>query len=212
MGRRTILLTRPEGRNEELAVRLRSLGYDVVICPLIRTEALGGEPVDLAAFDWVIVTSATGARELSRRATGRPKRVAAIGRATAEAWGGPVDLVPAVSTQEGLLAELPRPPGRVLVAAAESARRTITDELGADFLALYRTVELRPDPLPRADLVVLASASAARAFARLELDIPAVSIGPQTTAAARAGGVRVAVEAREHDTAGVLAAIATLGS
>ena len=41
-----------------------------------------------------------------------------------EALGG-ADLVPAVSTQEGLLAELPRPAGRVLFAAAEGARRLL---------------------------------------------------------------------------------------
>ena len=90
-------------------------------------------------------------------------RLAAIGPATAEALGG-ADLVPAVATQEGLLAELPRPAGRVLFAAAEGARTLLPDELGADVVVLYRTRELRPTELPAADLVVLASASAARAL------------------------------------------------
>ena len=39
---------------------------------------------------------------------------------------------------------------------------------------------------PDADLVVLASPSAARAFAALARRVPVVSIGPQTTAAATA--------------------------
>jgi uroporphyrinogen-III synthase len=211
VGRRTILLTRPEGRNDELARRLRMLGHDVVVCPLIRTEPLGRETVDLTGYDWLVLTSATGAAQLRSRAKGRPNKVAAIGRATAAAWREAPDLVPAVSTQEGLLAELPRPAGRVLVAAAEGARRVLVDELDADFLPLYRTIELDPAPLPRADLVVLASASAARAFGRLGLDIPAVSIGPQTTAAARRAGVRLVVEAEEHDIDGLIGAIATLG-
>ena len=94
---------------------------------------------------------------------------------------------PRVSTQDGLLAELPRPAGPVLFAAAEGARTLIVDELGADFVPLYRTTELRPTP-PAGDVVVLASASAARAFGALGAGIPAVSIGPQTTAAARAVG------------------------
>ena len=55
------------------------------------------------------------------------------------------DLVAAVSTQEGLAAELPRPAGRVLFAGAEDARDVLVRELGADFVALYRTVELRPE-------------------------------------------------------------------
>ena len=46
------------------------------------------------------------------------------------------NLVPEVSTQEGLLAELPGGQ-RVLLAAAEGARRL----LPGDFLPLYRTVE-----------------------------------------------------------------------
>ncbi len=137
---------------------------------------------------------------------GTPRRVAAIGQATAEAFGG-ADLVPAVSTQEGLLAELPRPAGRVLFAGAEGARRLLADELGADVVALYRTRELEPEQTPAGDLVVLASASAARAFGRLGVEIPAVSIGPQTTAAARAAGVDVVREAATHDVAGLLAAI-----
>ena len=120
--------------------------------------------------------------------------------------------MPGIATQESLLAELPRPAGQVLVVAAEGARRLLADELGADFLPLYRTVELQPVRPPEGDLVVLASGSAARAFAALGLDLPAVSIGPQTTAAAREAGVRVVAEAEPHDTSGLLNAIASLAS
>ena len=70
-----------------------------------------------------------------------------------------------MSTQEGLLAELPRPAGRVLFAGAEGARRLLVDELGADFVALYRTTPLVPDEAPEGDLAVVASPSAARALA-----------------------------------------------
>ena len=164
-------------------------------------------PSTSAGYDWVVVTSVNGAKELRRRMQGTPKRVAAIGRATAEAFGG-ADLVPAVSTQEGLLAELPRPAGRVLFAGAEGARRLLIDELGADFVPLYRTLELAPSEPLAGDLVVLASASAARAFGRTGSPIPAVSIGPETTGAARAAGVEVVAEAATHDLDGLLAAIA----
>ena len=185
---------------------LVALRHEVVQCPLLEVEPLGDEPVDVSGYDWVIVTSVNGARELRRRLIGTPARVAAIGRATADAFGG-ADLVPTVSTQEGLLAELPRPAGRVLFAGAEGARRVLLDELGADFVPLYRTRELTPEAPPKGDLVVLASASAARAFGRLGVDIPAVTIGPQTTTAAREAGVEVVREAATHDLAGLLAAI-----
>ena len=210
-----VIVTRPEGRGDELAERLRALGHAVVACPLVRIEPLGDEPIDVAPYDWVIVTSANGAREFARRLRERPRRLAAIGPATAaalEEQGLTADLVPAVATQEGLLAELSRPAGRVLVAAAERARRLLVDELDADFVPLYRTVELRPDEPPDGDLVVLASGSAARAFAVLELDIPAVSIGPQTTAVAQAAGLRVVAEARTHDADGLVSAIVSLSA
>ena len=201
-----VVVTRPQGQEEELIRGLVALRHDVVYCPLLDVEPLGDEPVDVSGYDWVIVTSVNGARELRRRMTGTPTHLAAIGRATAEAFGG-ADLVPAVSTQEGLLTELPRPTGRVLFAGAEGARRLLVQELGADFVALYRTRELMPAAAPEGDLVVLASASAARAVGRLGTDIPAVSIGPQTTRAAREAGVEVVREAATHDVAGLLAAI-----
>jgi uroporphyrinogen-III synthase len=163
--------------------------------------------VDVAGYDWVVVTSVAGARELRRRMVGRPARVAAIGRATAEALGG-ADLVPRVSTQEGLLAELPRPAGRVLFAGAEGARRLLVEALGAEFRPLYRTVELGAAALPAADLAVIASPSAARALAGLRTDVPVVSIGPRTTAAARGAGLDVAAEAATHDLDGLVAAVA----
>jgi uroporphyrinogen-III synthase len=117
--------------------------------------------------------------------------------------------VPAVSTQEGLLAELPRPAGRVLFAAAEGARRLLPDELEADVVPLYRTCELAPATLPPSDVVVLASASSARAFGRLGIGVPAVSIGPETTAAAERAGVTVVREANTHDLDGLVEALAS---
>ncbi len=189
-----VVVTRPVERAEPLARLLRRDGFDVTVCPLIAIEPLGDEPIDVSGYDWVVLTSANGARELRRRMRGEPRRVAAIGAATAAAFGR-ADLVPEVSTQEGLLAELPRPAGRVLFAAAAGARTLLPRALDADVVALYRTRELRPDPPPDGDLAVVASASAARALAALRRDLPVVSIGPETTRAARAAGLTVLAEA-----------------
>jgi uroporphyrinogen-III synthase len=188
----------------ELARRLQELGHEVEICPLIAIEPVGSGQIDVSGYDWVVVTSRNGARELARRMRGEPKRIAAIGAGTAAELPR-VDLVPEVSTQEGLLAELPRPAGRVLFAGAEGARRLLVDELGAEFVPLYRTKELRPESFPDVDLVVLASASAARAYAALGARAPAVSIGPQTTSAA--AGVDVVAEAEAHDADGLVDAV-----
>jgi uroporphyrinogen-III synthase len=162
-------------------------------------------PIDLDGYDWLVLTSATGAHELRRRARGRAARVAAIGRATAEAWGD-VDLVPTVATQEGLLAELPRPAGRVLFAGAEGARPLLADELATDVVVLYRTSPVEAEV--EGDLVVVASPSAARSLAAANPTLPVVSIGPETTAAARAVGLRVTAEAQSPDLDGLVAAVA----
>lgn len=209
-GRTRVLVTRARSGAGELVERLEELGLEVVVCPLIETEPLGDAPLELAEYDWVVVTSRVGAAELLRRHRGPLPRIAAIGPGTAAALaagGFPAELVPAVSTQEGLVEAFPRPPGRVLLAGAQGARRHVVEALGADFLPLYRTVELRPADVPAADLVVVSSSSAARAFAVLARDVPAVSIGPQTSAAAREGGLRVVAEAATHDLDGLVAAV-----
>jgi uroporphyrinogen III methyltransferase/synthase len=207
----TVIVTRAQEQIDPLASRLEALGLTVVRCPLIELEPVGSDEVAVERYDWVIVTSAFGARELLRRASGPLPRVAAVGPGTAAALaagGAEASFVPRVSTQEGLAAELPRPVGRVLFAGAEGARTHLVDSLDADFVPLYRTVAIRPEPLPAGDLVVLASASAAESFAALGLDLPAASIGPETTRAARAAGVHVIEEADPHTLDGLVAAVA----
>ena len=206
-----VVVTRAETQADELVARLEAVGHDVVRCPLIRIEPLGDEAIDPSPYDWVVVTSPNGAHELARRLTVTPQRLAAIGPATAAALrshGLRVDLVPELRTQAGLLAELP-PGGRVLLAAAEGARRLLVDQRGADFLPLYRTIELHP-PAPDGDVALLASASAARAFAATGARMPVVAIGPQTAAEAREHGLEVARVAETQDVDGLLDALASL--
>jgi uroporphyrinogen-III synthase len=206
-----VIITRPREQAGALAERLEALGFEVVLCPLIELERVGPPEVDLDGYDWVVVTSPRGARELTERRRGELPRLAAIGPGTAAALrehGIEPSLVPRVSTQEGLVAELPAEPGRVLFAGAEDARPYLAETLRADTVVLYRTHELRPTELPQGDLVLLASASAARAFAVLDLELPAVSIGPETTREAEAQGVRVVAEAETHDLDGLVAAVA----
>lgn len=204
------IVTRPREQADALAERLEELGLEVVLCPLIELEPVGPPEVDVGGYDWVVVTSPRGARELAARRSGGLRSVAAIGPGTAAALrecGIEPSLVPRVSTQEGLVAELPDPPGRVLFAGAADARPYLADALGADTVVLYETRALRPADPPEGDLVVLASASAARAFSALELAIPAVSIGPETTREAEAHGIRVLEQAETHDLDGLVAAV-----
>jgi uroporphyrinogen-III synthase len=213
-----VVLTGTEGVAAPLAEQLEREGFEVAACPLVAVEPLGGPPIRLAGYDWLLLTSRSGVEALAARLEGPLPRVGVVGPGTAEALrehGIEPDVVAATSTQEGLVTELPRPAGRVLFAGAEDARGVLVRELGADFVPLYRTVELRPGRFPKADLVVLASASAARSFAALGLDLPCVSIGPVTSAAAREHGLPLVAEAETHDREGLVAAVklaASLGS
>jgi len=209
-----VVVTRPRGQAGPLVSRLEALGHEVVECPLIEVEPLPGK-VEVEGYEWVIVTSPNGARELVARASGDLPKVAAVGPGTAETLrelGVEPAFVPRVSSQDGLLAEFPRPAGRVLFAAAEGARRGPIDELGADFVPLYTTRLVKPAIAPEGDVVVLASGSAARSFAALGVEIPAVTIGPQTSEAAEKAGLRVVAEAETHDLEGLIEAVDRLAS
>jgi uroporphyrinogen III methyltransferase/synthase len=210
-----VVLTSTEGLTEPLAAALEAEGFVVEACPLVAIEPLEGPPLHAEGYDWVVLTSRNAVDALFARLDGALPKVAAVGRGTAEALrerGVEPDLVAQVSTQEGLAAELPRPAGRVLFPAAEGARDVLVRELGADFVPVYRTAELAPEAFPAADLVVLASASAARAFAALDVEAPCVSIGPITSAAARELGLRVVAEAAGHDREGLVAAVKGLSA
>jgi uroporphyrinogen III methyltransferase / synthase len=201
------LVTRPREQAQALVDALTAEGFDVVVEPLIAVQPLSDDPIEVGGHDWVIVTSPNGARELARRMTGVPGRIAAIGPGTAvalEELGLRADVVAEVHTQEGLVEAFPQRPRRALFVAAEGARRHLADELGADFLPAYRTVELEVDALPAADVALLMSPSAARAYAHAGGRGPAISIGAQTTTAAREHGVEVVAEAASHDVRGLV--------
>jgi uroporphyrinogen III methyltransferase/synthase len=204
-----VIVTRPKAQAQPLVGRLEELGYDVVECPLIEIVRTSDEPIDCAGYEWAVITSPNGADEVARRARNLPAKVAAVGPGTAETLrrhGIEPTFVASVSTADHLAAEFPRPTGRVIFLAAENSRRAPIDALEADFVPLYSTVLLEPEP-PEGDVVVLASGSAARAYSWIGGTAPAVSIGPETTRVAGSVGIEVAVEAETHDLEGLIAAV-----
>jgi len=235
---RRIVLTRPAPG--PLGDRLRELGADVTQVPLIAIDDAGDGGAALAEvlarlddFDWLVVTSANGAQRVGAAARRSPVALAAVGSATAttlaELAGRPVDLVPAVQRTAGLLDEFPRRRSAVLVAHGNLAGTDLVDglrSLGCEVTAVeaYATVLRRPsanelDTLRRADVVVLASGSAATAWVEAERDASGsrgfsavqaavVTIGPQTADVARRLGVPVAAVSATPDPGDVIAAIA----
>ena len=172
------------------------------------------------------------AQGLDARALGG-LRIAAVGPATTGALvarGLAPDVMPERFVAEAVLDMLRQRDdvrhARVLYAAAEGARDVLPNglrELGAsvDVVHLYRSV---PDPASvdamrdfarQADelsVAVFTSASAVRAFVEAvgagTRNFPAASIGPVTTAAARAAGLNVVIEAAESTIPGLVAAVA----
>ena len=159
-------------------------------------------------------------------------QIAAVGPATAAALldhGLSVDVAPDRFVAEALLDTLRDVPGmrgaRVLFAAAAGAREILETglrELGAvvDRVELYRSVPdgtgaaLVRDRLlhGHADLATFTSASSVKNFvAAVGSDaasrLPAASIGPITTQAAREAGLSVEIEAAQSTIAGLVDAI-----
>jgi uroporphyrinogen-III synthase len=202
-----VLVTRQREQAQPLVDALTAEGFDVVIHPLIRVEPLADTPIDVSDYACVVVTSPNGARLLARRMVGAPTQIASIGTATSRALeleGLDVSFEADVHSQEGLVAELAGQPGRKLFVGALGARTKLVEELRADFIPLYRTDELDAGELPDVDLVLLMSPSAARAYARAGGRGPAITFGPQATAAAREADVDIVAEAKTQDVQGLV--------
>jgi uroporphyrinogen-III synthase len=156
---RRVVVTRPQGRAEGLAERLRGLGAVPVVFPTIRLEPADPAPLDaaiaeLSSFDWVIFTSRVGVEAFCHRldrhpeaaaaraalSGGRPSTagagrlgVAAIGPVTAQALrerGVEPALVPREYVAEAILDALSDVRNqRILLPRADIARRDLADGL-----------------------------------------------------------------------------------
>jgi uroporphyrinogen-III synthase len=223
-----VLVTRE--RPGELAAMLADRGATVVHVPLIAIaepvdggEALREALSELAAFDWLVVTSAAGSERVADAAGEAPDvRLAAVGTATARVLeqrsGRPVDLVPSAQLATALVAafvEQVTSPQRVLVAQGDLAAPTLVDGLRAaghdvSVVTAYRTIALEPDraAVADADAVLFASGSAAENWCRhfgTAAPPVVIAIGPTTAHAAARFGLKVTAAATDHSLDGLVA-------
>lgn len=236
---RRVVVTRAREQASALTTQLRSVGAEPVEIPTIVIAeprdggaALHAAVAGLHAYEWVVLTSANGARRFfaslhdARDLAG--VKVACIGPGTAEvarAANVIADLVPPRFVAESLLESMPRPApggrGRVLLARAEVARDVLPAGLAdlgwqVDVVDAYRTVAAEPTPAQRAaaaaaDIVTFTSSSTVDRF----LDavgpdgVPPIvaCIGPVTAQTARGRGLAVDVVASEHTVPGLVAAL-----
>ena len=232
-----VLLTRSEDDCADWAERLEQRGAQPVSLPCIHCTVVDTPELRAAlaaavpTADWLAFTSRRGVEAfatLHAAPLGQGK-VAVVGATTAAAARarlGRVDLIGRDGTAASLAAtlvsdgDLARHP-RVLLAVAANAgdvlERTL-EGVGAHCTRfdVYRTVPAPPGATKRAmsslgaDNVLFASPTAVTGFVQqvsMDVAVNVYTIGPSTTAAAHAHGLRVTAEAREPSLEGILEAM-----
>ena len=204
----------------------------LVSVPLTDSGTTASLRAALADADWLLVMSRRGVQsvaDLIGKAFPEKMRVAAVGPATARAaadrWGC-VDMVATTPTSEGLATDLTTlvdttsdgPSPHAVIAGAVDGRRDaeiILTSCGwrVTFVPVYQTLAA-PVSADRLDLrasavddILLASPSAVLGLLNRTVHpctARIFTIGPTTTAAARAAGLVVAAEARRPGLDGML--------
>ncbi len=208
-----LLVTRPAGPTDLLVKLLEQKGYRVHAVPTVATEPLKFDARGLGRCDWIVLTSVNGVDALTELPRG--PQYAAVGDKTASALrarGVEPTHIPPQADAAALAESLPNVEDRhIALVRASAAGRDLPELLrrrGAmvDEITAYRTVEGPPasaQPLhaaladPELAAVLFASGSAVRGFVALggATSVPAITIGPRTTASAREHGFRVIGEA-----------------
>ena len=204
-----ILVLRPQPGADETAARARALGLEPVVAPLFAVRPLAWTPPDPGAFDAVMLTSASAARQGAEGLAGfKALPCYAVGEATAAAAeeAGFTDI--RVGPDDGK---------SLLLMMAEDGVRAAFHACGEDHLAfghpdvaiarvpVYAAEVAGSLPVPAEDmLALLHSPRAAALFAALAGDKSRIRIAAISAKAARAAGEgwqSVSVAPRPRDQA-----------
>lgn len=187
--RKKIWITRAQPGASATAERVRGMGHEALVAPLLAVHALDDVEIDLAGVAALAFTSANGVRAFADRSGDRALKVFAVGAATAQAARAAG--FHAVLSSDGDVAALARGiaarrgelKGAVLHAGAAELAGDLAGPLEAAGIEHRRVVlyETRPvaldeaqlKPLLRADVVLLHSPRAARALAPILRKQPA---------------------------------------
>jgi hydroxymethylbilane synthase len=237
-----ILVTRAIDQSDELMSALRTQRLEPVLVPAISVEVepprsdLSRAARTVHRYQWVVVTSANGARAilmaadriLPERASLRWAAIGTATRAALEHAAIEIDFAPSRANSLAMAEELPLQAGdRVLVIRGDLAGPSLAERLrsrGADVddVVAYRTVEapatsrsLLRQAIAEGPVhaVVFTSGSTVRGLRSLAqsagvdvLTIPAVCIGPETASEARQAGFQVIGVASSQDADALAAA------
>jgi uroporphyrinogen-III synthase len=187
--RQKIWITRAQPGADATAERVRALGHEALIAPLLAVHAIEDVHVDLAGVAALAFTSANGVRTFSDICAERSIRVFAIGAATAQAAraagfklvlsaDGDVEaLAEGIGQRRGELRGAVLHPGAA-EPAGDLAGALEKQGVTARSLILYETAAVKLDPetasqLVLADAVLLHSPRAAKALAAVLKTHPA---------------------------------------
>lgn len=206
-------------------------------CVLNEAACAAIEQLQQGQFSWLVFSSANGVRYFAKHAEHVGARsahtaVAVQGEKTAETFEAlfkrPVDFIPSLAVSDVFAKEFVTrlsAKDSVLLVSARKTRGVLQKEIGASSaactcIAVYETRACQYSPLAcqvftenTTSVVPVFSPSAFNAFRQLPVEdgllraCVLVSVGPITSAAIRAAGFRVGVEARQQSVAGVVAAI-----
>jgi hydroxymethylbilane synthase len=243
VGRR-VLVTRAIQQADQLLSALRDVGLDPIPVPTIAVEFapphgdLDAAVGLLQAYDWVVITSANGARAILKAAERILTELgalswAALGQVTRrvlERGGVDVQFQPSQGSAGAMAAELPfRPGDRILLIRGDLADEELAVALYArgaevDDVVAYRTREapessrvllrraLSDGPIAA---VAFTSGSTVRGLVALGRDesidvtsMPCVCIGPTTAEEAEAAGFRILAISATPNSAALAAATA----
>ena len=174
---KTIWITRARPGALATAERVRGLGFEPVVAPLLNLRALGDGPIDLAGVGAIAFTSPNAVTAFAARSAARSPPVFAVGDATAAAAreAGFAAVVSAEGDVNALAREIAARAGTFIGAVLHPAAAEPAGDLAGELavlgieartLAVYETVAAALSPsvraqIPRFHAVLLHSPKAA---------------------------------------------------
>lgn len=190
--RKKIWITRAQPGADATAERVRGMGHEALVAPLLAVHDLEDVEIDLAGVAAIAFTSANGVRAFADRSAVRDLRVFAVGGATAQA-ARQAGFTAVLSTDgdvealaRGVAARRGELKGAVLHAGAAELAGDLVGALQEQGIEARRLIlyETRPVELPeaelkallKADIVLLHSPRGARALAQILRNQPAPAL------------------------------------
>ena len=172
---RRVWITRTQPQADATAARLRAMGFEPVVAPVLVSRAITDVDVDLSGVDALAFTSAAGVRAFADLSPERTLPVFAVGAATAEAargagfstirtGGGDVHALVTTMAEAGSGAVL-NPTARE--PAADLPALLAARGIPATSIAVYETVPTEASAPTDIDAILIHSARAARMVAGL---------------------------------------------